>query len=89
LRQIAPSSAVCEEGSFTAPPSGKTRLNRASRNTSQRLNAPLAATIRTFDRQRDARTPAGLRYYKRCVEAVGTLEHAAEESAFARRRGDG
>ena len=25
-------------------------------------------------------TPAGLRYYKRCVEAVGTLEHAAEEA---------
>ena len=25
-------------------------------------------------------TPAGLRYYKRCVEAVGALEHAAEEA---------
>jgi DNA-binding transcriptional LysR family regulator len=25
-------------------------------------------------------TPAGLRYYKRCVEAVGTLAHAAEEA---------
>jgi DNA-binding transcriptional LysR family regulator len=25
-------------------------------------------------------TPAGLRYYRRCVEAVGTLAHAAEEA---------
>ena len=25
-------------------------------------------------------TPAGLRYYKRCVEAVGQLENAAEEA---------
>ena len=31
-------------------------------------------------------TPAGLRYYKRCVEAVGTLELAAEEARSLSRQ---
>jgi DNA-binding transcriptional LysR family regulator len=79
LRQIRAVIAVCEEGSFT-------RAARRENATQSGISQHVAAVERTlkvklFERTAGGvtPTPAGLRYYKRCVEAVGTLEHAAEE----------
>jgi DNA-binding transcriptional LysR family regulator len=80
LRQIRAVIAVCEEGSFT-------RAAERENATQSGISQHVAAVERTlgvslFERSAGGvtPTPAGLRYYRRCVEAVGTLEHAAEEA---------
>ncbi|HXX09227.1 MAG TPA: LysR family transcriptional regulator [Pseudolabrys sp.] len=80
LRQIRAVIAVCEEGSFTR---AAQRENATQSGISQHVAAvERALKIKLFERTPGGitPTPAGLRYYKRCVEAVGTLEHAAEEA---------
>jgi LysR family transcriptional regulator, nitrogen assimilation regulatory protein len=80
LRQIRAVIAVCEEGSFTR---AAERENATQSGISQHVAAvERALGIKLFERTTGAvkPTPAGLRYYKRCVEAVGTLAHAAEEA---------
>ncbi len=80
LRQIRAVIAVCEEGSFTR---AAERENATQSGISQHV-ATVERTlgVKLFERSTGSvkPTPAGLRYYKRCVEAVGTLEHAAEEA---------
>jgi DNA-binding transcriptional LysR family regulator len=80
LRQVRAVIAVCEEGSFTR---AAERENATQSGISQHV-AAVERTLkaRLFERAngRVIPTPAGLRYYKRCVEAVGTLEQAAEEA---------
>jgi DNA-binding transcriptional LysR family regulator len=80
LRQIRAVIAVCEEGSFT-------RAAERENATQSGISQHVAAVERTLGVQLFERstssvkpTPAGLRYYKRCVDAVGALEHAAEEA---------
>ena len=80
LRQIRAVIAVCEEGSFTR---AAARENATQSGISQHVAAvERSLGVRLFERTTGAvkPTPAGLRYYKRCVEAVGTLAHAAEEA---------
>ena len=80
LRQIRAVIAVCEEGSFTR---AALRENATQSGISQHVAAvERALKIKLFERTTGGvkPTPAGMRYYKRCVEAVGTLEHAAEEA---------
>jgi LysR family transcriptional regulator, nitrogen assimilation regulatory protein len=80
LRQIRAVIAVCEEGSFTR---AAQRENATQSGISQHVAAvERALKVKLFERTTGAvtPTPAGLRYYKRCVEAVGTLEDAAEEA---------
>jgi DNA-binding transcriptional LysR family regulator len=79
LRQIRAVIAVCEEGSFTR---AAQRENATQSGISQHVAAvERTLKVKLFERTPGGvtPTPAGLRYYKRCVEAVGTLEHAAEE----------
>jgi len=80
LRQVRAVIAVCEEGSFTR---AAIRENATQSGISQHV-AALERTlgVKLFERSTGSvtPTPAGLRYYKRCVEAVGTLAHAAEEA---------
>lgn len=80
MRQIRAVIAVCEEGSFT-------RAAERENATQSGISQHVAAVERTLGVQLFERstgnvkpTPAGLRYYKRCVEAVGTLAQAAEEA---------
>ena len=71
---------MCEEGSFTR---AAQRENATQSGISQHVAAvERALKVKLFERTAGGvtPTPAGLRYYKRCVEAVGTLEHAAEEA---------
>src|ERR671936_26404 len=80
LRQVRAIIAVCEEGSFTR---AAARENATQSGISQHVAAAEQALgVKLFERS--ARgvtpTPAGLRYYKRCVEAVGRLENAHEEA---------
>jgi LysR family tcuABC transcriptional regulator len=80
LRQIRAVIAVCEEGSFTR---AAERENATQSGMSQHVAAvERTLGVKLFERVAGhvTATPAGLRYYKRCVEAVGTLEHAAEEA---------
>jgi LysR family transcriptional regulator, nitrogen assimilation regulatory protein len=80
LRQIRAVIAVCEEGSFTR---AAQRENATQSGISQHVAAvERALKVKLFERTTGGvtATPAGMRYYKRCVEAVGTLEHAAEEA---------
>src|SRR5512142_2597720 len=80
LRQVRAVIAVCEEGSFTR---AAERENATQSGISQHVAAvERALKVKLFERTTGGitPTPAGLRYYKRCVEAVGTLEHAAEEA---------
>ena len=80
LRQIRAVIAVCEEGSFTK---AAERENATQSGISQHVAAvERSLGVKLFERTTGAvkPTPAGLRYYKRCVEAVGTLAHAAEEA---------
>jgi LysR family transcriptional regulator, nitrogen assimilation regulatory protein len=80
LRQIRAVIAVCEEGSFTR---AAQRENATQSGISQHVAAvERTLKVKLFERTTGGvtPTPAGLRYYKRCVEAVGTLEHAAEEA---------
>ncbi len=80
LRQIRAVIAVCEEGSFTR---AAARENATQSGISQHVaNVERTLGVQLFDRSTGSvkPTPAGLRYYRRCVEAVGTLAHAAEEA---------
>jgi LysR family transcriptional regulator, nitrogen assimilation regulatory protein len=80
LRQIRAVIAVCEEGSFTR---AAQRENATQSGISQHVAAvERTLKVKLFERTTGGvtPTPAGMRYYKRCVEAVGTLEHAAEEA---------
>src|SRR3569623_1299819 len=80
LRQIRAVVAVCEEGSFT-------RAAARENATQSGISQHIAAVERTlgvvlFERSPAGvtPTPAGLRYYRRCVDAIGALEAAAEET---------
>ncbi len=80
LRQIRAVIAVCEEGSFTR---AATRENATQSGISQHVAAvERTLGVKLFERSTGSvkPTPAGLRYYKHCVDAVGALEHAAEEA---------
>jgi DNA-binding transcriptional LysR family regulator len=72
--------AVCEEGSFTR---AAERENATQSGISQHVAAAERALgVKLFERTPAGvtPTPAGLRYYKRCVEAVGALDQAADEA---------
>jgi LysR family nitrogen assimilation transcriptional regulator len=80
LRQIRAVIAVCEEGSFTR---AAERENATQSGISQHVAAAERALgVKLFERTPTGvtPTPAGLRYYRRCVEAVGALDQAAEEA---------
>ena len=80
LRQIRAVIAVCEAGSFTR---AAARENATQSGISQHVSALEASLgVKLFERTSSGvrPTPAGLRYYKSCVAAVGALEHAAEEA---------
>ncbi len=80
LRQVRAVIAVCEEGSFTR---AAERENATQSGISQHVAAvERKLGVKLFERATGAviPTPAGLRYYKSCVEAVGALEHAAEQA---------
>src|SRR5690349_24778083 len=71
LRQIRAVIAVCEEGSFT-------RAAQREHATQSGISQHVAAVerslrVKLFERTAGGvtPTPAGLRYYKRCVEAIG------------------
>jgi LysR family nitrogen assimilation transcriptional regulator len=79
LRQIRAVIAVCEEGSFT-------RAAEREAATQSGISQHIAALERTlgvklFERSNAGvrPTPAGTRYYRRCIEAVGTLKAGSEE----------
>ncbi len=79
LRQVRAVIAVCEEGSFTR---AAVRENATQSGISQHVAAAERTLgVKLFERSSAGvkATPAGLRYYKRCVEAVGQLESAHEE----------
>ena len=80
LRQVRAIIAACEEGSFTR---AAARENATQSGISQHV-ATIERTLGVKLFERSARgivpTPAGLRYYKSCVEAVGRLESANEEA---------
>jgi LysR family transcriptional regulator, nitrogen assimilation regulatory protein len=84
LQKIRAVIAVCEEGSFTR---AAARENATQSGISQHVaNAERTLGVKLFERSATGvtPTPAGLRYYRRCVEAVGLLESASEEMrAFA------
>jgi LysR family nitrogen assimilation transcriptional regulator len=79
LRQIRAIIAVCEEGSFTR---AAERENATQSGISQHVAAvEKALGVRLFERTATGVTPtaAGLRYYRRCVDAIGLLEKADED----------
>ncbi len=80
LRQVRAVIAVCEEGSFTR---AAERENATQSGVSQHVAAvERALKVKLFERTPTGvvPTPAGLRYYRRCVEAVGMLDTAGEEA---------
>ena len=86
LRQIRAIIAVCEEGSFTR---AAARENATQSGISQHVAAAERTLgVKLFERSAAGvkPTPAGQRYYKRCIEAVGQLANASEEvRGFASR----
>lgn len=86
LRQIRAVIAVCEEGSFTR---AATRENSTQSGISQHVAAAERTLgVKLFERSAAGvkPTPAGERYYKSCLEAVGQIAKAnAEVRAFAAR----
>src|SRR3989304_6129864 len=79
LGQIRAVIAVCEEGSFTR---AAARENATQSGISQHVAAvERALGVKLFARLASGvePTPAGLRYYRRCVEAVAEIESANEE----------
>jgi LysR family transcriptional regulator, nitrogen assimilation regulatory protein len=86
LRQIRAIIAVCEEGSFTR---AAARENATQSGISQHVAAAERTLgVKLFERSAAGvtPTPAGQRYYKRCIEAVGQLANATEEvRGFATR----
>jgi len=80
LGQVRAVIAVCEEGSFTR---AAERENATQSGISQHVAAvERTLGVKLFEREAGGVKPtaAGLRYYKSCVEAVGALEHAAEQA---------
>lgn len=80
LRQVRAVIAVCEEGSFTR---AAERENATQSGISQHVAAvERLLGVPLFERTPAGvtPTPAGLRYYRRCVEAVGMLESASEDA---------
>ena len=80
LRQVRAVIAVCEEGSFTR---AAARENATQSGISQHVaTVERMLGVKLFDRSAAGvkPTPAGLRYYKRCVAAVGQLDTASEEA---------
>jgi len=80
LRQVRAVIAVCEEGSFTR---AAERENATQSGISQHVAAvERKLGVKLFDRMAGGvvPTPAGLRYYKNCVGAVGALENAVEQA---------
>src|SRR3990172_2441326 len=80
LRQVRAVIAVCEEGSFTR---AAERENATQSGISQHVAAverKLGVQLFESTTGRVTATPAGLRYYKSCVQAVGALENAAGEA---------
>jgi LysR family tcuABC transcriptional regulator len=80
IRQVRAVIAVCEEGSFTR---AAERENATQSGISQHVAAvERALKVKLFERTSAGvvPTPAGLRYYRRCVEAVGLLDTAGEEA---------
>ena len=80
LRQVRAVIAVCEEGSFTR---AAERENATQSGISQHVAAvERMLGVKLFERSATGviPTPAGLRYYKRCVDAVGQLDTAGEEA---------
>jgi LysR family tcuABC transcriptional regulator len=86
LRQIRAIIAVCEEGSFTR---AAARENATQSGISQHVAvAERTLGVKLFERTPSGvkPTPAGQRYYKRCIEAVGQIANANEEvRGFASR----
>jgi LysR family tcuABC transcriptional regulator len=86
LRQIRAIIAVCEEGSFTR---AAARENATQSGISQHVaTAERTLGVKLFERSATGviPTPAGQRYYKRCIEAVGQIASANEEvRGFASR----
>jgi LysR family transcriptional regulator, nitrogen assimilation regulatory protein len=79
LGQIRAVIAVCEEGSFTR---AAARENATQSGISQHVAAvERALGVKLFERAASgvAPTPAGLRYYRRCIEAVAQIDSANEE----------
>src|SRR3984893_11609425 len=80
LRQVRAVIAVCEGGSVTR---AAAREKATQSGISQHVAAvERALKVRLFERTSTGvvPTPAGLRYYRRCVEAVGMLDTAGEEA---------
>jgi LysR family nitrogen assimilation transcriptional regulator len=86
LRQIRAIIAVCEEGSFTR---AAVRENATQSGVSQHVAAAERTLgVKLFERTTSGvkPTPAGQRYYKHCIEAVGQIAKAnAEVRAFGSR----
>lgn len=79
VRQIRAVVAVCEEGTFTK---AALRENATQSGISQHIAAlERSLGVRLFERSNAGvrPTPAGLRYYRRCVAALGMLQTGAEE----------
>src|SRR5579872_694780 len=80
LRQVRAVIAVCEEGSFTR---AAARENATQSGISQHVAAAERTLgVKLFERSPTGvtPTPAGQRYYKRCLDAVGQLDRAGEEA---------
>jgi DNA-binding transcriptional LysR family regulator len=80
LRQVRAVIAVCEEGSFTR---AAAREHATQSGISQHVaTAERMLGVKLFERSTAGVTPteAGLRFYRRCVEAVGLLATASEEA---------
>lgn len=79
LRQIQAVIAVCEEGSFTK---AAEREHATQSGISQHVSAvEKSLGVKLFDRTAAGvtPTPAGLRYYRQCVDAIGMLDRAGED----------
>jgi LysR family transcriptional regulator, nitrogen assimilation regulatory protein len=79
LQKIRAVIAVCEEGSFTR---AAARENATQSGISQHVaHVERSLGVKLFQRSASGvtPTPAGLRYYRRCVEAIGLLASATEE----------
>ena len=84
LRQIKAVIAVCEEGSFTR---AAEREAATQSGISQHIAALEHLGVKLFERSNVGvqPTPAGMRFYRRCIEAVGSLRRDEEMRALAGR----
>ena len=77
LRQVRAIIAACEEGSFTR---AAARENATQSGISQHVAAiERTLGVRLFERSSAGvrPTPAGLRYYRRCIAALQCARHRA------------